>query len=273
MEPTLRYINKLRDHRVLIIGGTSGIGICVAEAAIEHGAIVAITGSTESKLHTSLLRLASIASPLRDGSELPKPAVSGHLCDLSDPSLQESTLRLLLEAVTVNGKYKLDHVIFTAGNRTSIPGLQDVTPGQVHAMQTVRIMAPIMLAKLLPAYMTKSALSSLTLTGGTQAMKPSPGWSVMAGIMSCIFGLTRGFALDLQPIRVNAVIPGAVKTMAAEELDPVVLEERMAQFRLTTLTNTVGTPEEVAEAYLYFMKSHYASGTVTVVDGGKVLRV
>ncbi|KAF2206594.1 hypothetical protein CERZMDRAFT_115680 [Cercospora zeae-maydis SCOH1-5] len=272
MEKTPKYIDKLHSRRVLVIGGTSGIGLCVAEAALEHGAIVTISGSTESKLQTALTHLNQSASPLRHNHDISGPAISGHTCDLSHPASQESALRSLLQATTADGKSKLDHVVFTAGNNISIPSLEEVTAELVQAMQSVRILAPIMLAKLLPAYVTKSAHSSLTLTGGTQAIRPSPAWSVMAGIMSSISGLTRGFAVDLQPIRVNAVFPGAVKSTAANHIDPAILEKAMANFRSTTLTGTVGMPEEVAEAYLYFMKSSYASGTTVVVDGGKLLK-
>ncbi|KAM3415147.1 hypothetical protein BST61_g10272 [Cercospora zeina] len=272
MEDTTKYIGKLHNRRVLIIGGTSGIGLCVAEAALEHGANVTISGSTDGKLKNALAHLRQFTTPLAHNLDTSVPAISGHTCDLSDPSSQESALRSLFQATTVEGKSKLDHVVFTAGNNISIPRLEDITPDLVQAMQNVRILAPIMLAKIVPAYMTTSAHSSLTLTGGTQALKPSPGWSVMAGIMSSITGLTRGFAVDLRPIRVNAVFPGAVKSTATNVMDPVLLEEAMTKFRSTTLTGTVGIAEEVAEAYLYCMKSSYASGTMVVVDGGKLLK-
>ncbi|CAK1356550.1 hypothetical protein CB0940_12146 [Cercospora beticola] len=272
MGHTPQYISKLRGHRILIIGGTSGIGLCVAEAALEHGASVTVSGSTASKLHTALQHLSKIESPLQQTPHAGEPTVSGSICDLSNPSLQESALLSLLDTATVHGRHKLDHVVFTAGNNITISPLEHVTPHDFELMQTVRVLAPVLLAKLVPAYMSKSAHSSVTLTGGTQAMKPSPGWSVMAGIMSSISGFTLGFAVDLQPIRVNTVFPGAVHSTASNKMDPTLLEERLEAFRRTTLTNTVGTPEDVAEAYLYCMKSSYASGTTIIVDGGRLLK-
>ena len=77
MSPT-KYTSKLHDTRLLIFGGTSGMGFCVAEAAIEHGAHVCISGSKQYKLERALSRLQSTYPD--SASE-----VSGHICDLSQP--------------------------------------------------------------------------------------------------------------------------------------------------------------------------------------------
>lgn len=275
MESTYGYISKLRNSHVLVIGGTSGIGLCVAEAAVEYGAQVTICGSSEKKCQAALTRLRSFSSPFLPLCEAMENRIAGCICDLSDTAQQEHNLRTLLSRVTCDGAKQLDHVVFTAAETAvRVPVCGEVTVEQIHQIQAVRVLAPIMLAKLLPAYMKKSSKSSLTLTGGTLALRPGPDWSIMAGVISSMSGLTRGLAVDLQPIRVNLVIPGGVSTTAAtrSSVEANQLEETMASFRLKTLTNSVGTPEEVAEAYLYFMRDAYATGSSLVTDGGKILK-
>ncbi|PVH94001.1 NAD(P)-binding protein [Periconia macrospinosa] len=268
----MKYINKLKDHHVLVIGGSSGLGLCVAEAAIEYGATVIISGSSQANLDAAISHLCQLQNLQQCPGDASRKIVSSYACDLSVPEMQEHNLGKLLHSVTDGGRKLLDHVVFTAGNEIPMPTVDEVTPEDVKVMQAVRFLAPIMLAKLLPRYIKASPLSSLTLTGGTKALKPSPGWAVMAGLISSVKGLTRGLAVDLQPIRVNAVFPGAVRSSAALKMDSSELEKKMALFRQVTLTGTVGTPEEVAEAYLYCMRSTYTTGTVIVADGGRLLK-
>ncbi|KAL5532532.1 hypothetical protein ACEPAF_4306 [Sanghuangporus sanghuang] len=90
---------------------------------------------------------------------------------------------------------------------------------------------------------------SITLTVGSVVVKPRKGWSLAAGLMGAVDSLTRGLAVDLAPIRVNVISPGAVKT---ELWDP----------------NASRKPDEIAEAYLFCMKCQYITGQRIEVDGG-----
>ena len=79
--------------------------------------------------------------------------------------------------------------------------------------------------------------------------------------------MMRGMAVDLAPIRVNIVSPGAVVT----ELFDGAPEGTLERFRKATLTEQLGTPEDVAEAYLHAMKDGFMTGNVLVSDGGRIL--
>lgn len=135
----------------------------------------------------------------------------------------------------------------------------------------MRFVAPVLLAKIAPAYLAPGPESSITLTGGTNSAKPGPGWAILAGWGAGIEGLTRGLAVDLKPVRVNCVSPGAVHTelfsgFAGDRLDAV-----LEGFRKSTLVGEVGQPTEVAEAYLYAMKDRFVTGTLLSSDGGRLL--
>lgn len=258
----LKYTTKLVGKRVLVLGGTSGIGFCVAEAALEHGADVIVASSNPTKVTKAIQRLRDEYPELTNSQH-----VSGSTCDLSSPAQLETNLDRLLAEVTDGGKLKINHVAFTAADAIQLPSLKDVTVDAVHASGTVRFLAPLILAKLLPKYMELSPENSFTVTGGAVSHRPPPGWSVVASYASANEGLTRGLAQDLKPLRVNIVSPGAVHTELFDGFGEN-LEGILENFRKNTLTGTVGAPEDLAESYIYIMKDRYITGSVIASDGG-----
>src|ERR1700753_3429099 len=133
----------------------------------------------------------------------------------------------------------------------------------------VRVFAPALIAKVISTsnYVNKSAASSFTITSGTAHVRPRKTWSIIAMISGALQGLASGLAVDLAPIRVNVVNPGAVQT----ELFSALPAQALDGFRETSLTKRIGLPEEIAEAYLYFMKDSSADGTALTSDNGRIV--
>ncbi|KAK3319553.1 short-chain dehydrogenase [Cercophora scortea] len=265
MATPLKYTSKLQNKNLLVLGGTSGVGFSVAEAALEHGANVTISGSNDLKLADALSRLGQAANPH-------SARIAGKTCDLSDTAGLEANLTSLLLFATADGTRKLDHVVFTAGDRLKIIPLPDASAPAVTDAFAIRFVAPLILAKLLPRFAhTDRAASSLTLTGGVTARRPQPGLAVLAGLGSAVEGLMRGLAVELKPMRVNIVSLGAVKTEIFTSLPADRLEELVQQYNARALVGGIGRPEDVAEAYVYCMKDAFATGTVLETDGGIML--
>lgn len=260
----LKYTTKLAGKRVLILGGTSGIGFCVAEAALEHGAHVVLASSNPAKLQNAASRLRESYPELTA-----EQSVTTHACDLSDTSNLEGNLDSLLKAATAAGK--LNHVVFTAGDALKIPGLFDLTPSIIQQAGVVRFVAPLLLAKLLHKYMDLSVQNSFTMTGGSNTQKPSPGWALMSGWGGAVEGVMRGLAVDLKPLRVNIVSPGAVHTEIFSGIARDNLEGVLQHFRNTSTTGTVGRPEDLAESYIYIMKDQFVTGSIIESNGGRLL--
>lgn len=259
------HANRLSGARVLIFGGTSGIGFAIANMALSNGATVVISGSTQSKVDAKVELLQSLYP------SLPAHTISGHAINLLDTDSLESNLKAVFDSATLNATKKIDHVAFTAGDHHTLPKLADITFDESMQGSKVRLLAPLFIAKLLSTgnYTPLSATSSLTLTGGIGTTKPLPGW-----LMPCVWGaaaegLARGLAVDLAPLRVNIVVPGAVET---EMLDGVL--NRAAREGLKgglNLLGEFGRPEDVAEAYGWIMKDRFVTGTEVKVDGGHML--
>lgn len=259
-----KYISKLRDKRVLIIGGTSGIGFAVAEAALEHDAYVCLASSTQAKVDQAIARL-------QESYRGKDAKISGHICDLSQLQHLESNVETLLKAATDHGAIKLDHIVFTAGDAVQAPAVSELTVESVQKLGNVRFFGPLVLAKYAPTYMTPGPRSSITLTSGTISHKPFKGRTVMAAWGSGIEGIMRGLAVDLAPMRVNLVSPGAILTEIWDGIPEGRRAGLLEGFKKETLTGEMGLPEDVAEAYLHSMKDGFMTGTVLHTDGGRIL--
>ena len=116
MADAKKYTSKLTDTRVLIFGGSSGIGYAVAEASLEYGAQVIISSSNSSRVDTAIERLTKSYPSAKN-------RVSGHACDLSSSSSLEANIERLFG--DVGGK--LDHIVFTAGTDLAVASIEDFT--------------------------------------------------------------------------------------------------------------------------------------------------
>ncbi|KAJ5645330.1 NAD(P)-binding protein [Penicillium longicatenatum] len=264
---SLKYTSKLANQRVLIFGGSSGLGFAVAEAALEYGAHVILSSSNQSKLDIAVNRLKVIYP-----SQTSTQTVITHVCDLSDVANLDTNLESLFKAATANGTHKLNHIISTAGGPVNMPSLNDIHAHGVYSAMNLRLVAPAVMAKFIPKYMEPSPLSSLTLTGGVIGRKPSPGWSVITDITSGIGGLARGLALELAPVRVNTVAPGAVNTKLWDLFPKQIVGPALQQFKDQSTTGTIGGPEDLAESYIYLMRDHFITGSVIESSGGLLLK-
>jgi NAD(P)-dependent dehydrogenase (short-subunit alcohol dehydrogenase family) len=259
--PKYKFLNKLQGKRILIFGGTSGIGFGVAEGCFEHGASIIITGSNPDKLEKTVQRLKDSYGDLEG-------RVITHPCDLANEETLEDNVVKLLQAATDNGANKIGHISFSAGDGLVVDTIENITIPQLRRMEVVRFLAPVMIAKHIPKYVEKSADSSFTLTGGVGSWKPFPGRAAAAGLGARAEGLMRGLAVDLAPIRVNLVSPGAIKT---ELLMRVATPEVEKAWSTKTLVGRLGRPEDAAEAYLYTMKDGFVTGSIVHTDGGYLL--
>ena len=102
--------------------------------------------------------------------------------------------------------------------------------------------------------------------------KPAKGWALIAAWGSGVEGIMRGLAVDLAPVRVNMVSPGAVHTELFDDIPKERLESVLQGYRDGTLTGKVGTPEDLAEAYLYAMRDQFVTGKILGSDGGRLLK-
>jgi NAD(P)-dependent dehydrogenase (short-subunit alcohol dehydrogenase family) len=242
-EPTLL------DRRVVVIGGSSGIGFAVARRVLGEGAQVVVGSSSAARVEDAVKRLG--------------PQASGSAVDVRD----EASVATFFASV---GPF--DHLVYTAGDWPALRRGTDVAQldlAGANAIFAVRFWGA--LAAIKHAQGRISPEGSITLTDGVVAHRPRKGAALSTAMAGAVEHLTRALAVDLAPLRVNAVCPGLVLT---EVWDSIPEEQRAEQLRRMTARLPVpraGSPDEIAEAYLYLIRGSYSTGQVLIVDGGFTL--
>jgi NAD(P)-dependent dehydrogenase (short-subunit alcohol dehydrogenase family) len=257
----MAHPNFLLNSRTLIIGGSSGIGYAVASGALSNGSKVHITSVTAEKLSAKIAQLQFLYSGAH---------VSGSVADLSNTETLEANLQSVLDAAVKESGGVLDHIVYTAGDGFHSTPLAELTATTALSAFTVRYLGPLLVGKLVAAnpgkYLNPAASSSITLTSGILAHRPRRGVFTV-GAVGALEAVTRGLAVELAPIRVNAIIPGAVRTELVDRLsngNPDIYKD-------ASLTKEVGSAAGAAEAYLFSMRSTLATGQGFTIDSGYLL--
>jgi NAD(P)-dependent dehydrogenase (short-subunit alcohol dehydrogenase family) len=237
---------SLNGQRVVILGGTSGIGLAVAQGAQRQGASVVVASSRKQRVDRALTLLA-------DGAE-------GHAVDLSD----EAQVRAFFERVGA-----FDHLVFTAGETLHLQLLGAMQLEQARGFMNVRFWGAFMAAKYGSPHIRPGG--SITLTNGVAGLRPRKGWTLAASICGAMEALTRALAVELAPIRVNAVCPGLVRTELWNDMTEADRQTMYRDAGRRLPVGRVGEADDLAHAYIYLMQEGFSTGQVIVVDGGAVL--
>jgi NAD(P)-dependent dehydrogenase (short-subunit alcohol dehydrogenase family) len=236
----------LHNQRIVFLGGTSGLGFAAAQAAAKEGAAIVVVSSRPESVE-------------RAGAALPS-GTEGHACDLSD----ENQIAALFERLGA-----FDHLVYTAGENLRLSPLSETSLDDARRFFNIRYWGAFAAAKYGARHIRPGG--SVVLTTGIAGARPQKGWTVAASLCGAVDALTRVLAMELAPIRVNAVSPGVVKTPVWDAMSD---DQREAMYRTVGASlpvGRVGEPEDIAQAYLYLMRERFSTGQVIVVDGGTVL--
>ncbi|MEV6954427.1 SDR family oxidoreductase [Streptomyces sp. NPDC051183] len=229
-----------QGRRVLVAGGTSGVGLAAAGEFAARGAGVTVVSRSEDKVR----RAVQVLGPTADGQVL----------DLRDA---EGIAAFAKAAGT------FDHVVVSAAE----------TPmGRVDTLPLEDAYAA-MDSKFWGAYRLARAVSvdpagSLTFVAGYLSVRPGKASALQSAINAALEALVRGLALELAPIRVNAVSPGLLRTPL---WDALPADRRAAMYEAAAQrlpVNRVGEPQDVAAAIAMVADNAYMTGTTLFVDGG-----
>lgn len=237
---------SLTGQHVAVLGGTSGIGLAVAAAAAAQDAKVTVVSSRQASID-------------RATAELPS-AVTGRVADLTDTG----QVRDLFDTLG-----PLDHLVYTAGDPLLLTPLADLDIDTARKFFELRYFGALTAVQAAAPHITPTG--SITLTSGTAGIRPAPGFTVAASVCTAMEGLTRALAVELAPIRVNAVMPGVVRTPLWDPMPQDMRDQLYRDSAATTPLRRVAGPDDIARAYLYFLTQPHATGTVITLDGGAVL--
>jgi NAD(P)-dependent dehydrogenase (short-subunit alcohol dehydrogenase family) len=233
----------LAQQRILIIGGSNGMGLATARSLARQGAEVLIAGRSQDKLDAALAGIEGRAA--------------GYVADFTDPA----SLAALFQRVG-----RIDHLVLAASANAAW--------GPFSAIDATALRAALE-GKLIGYWQSLQAAlphlrrdGSVVMLSGAASRTAMPGTAGLAAVNGAITQLGQTLARELAPLRVNVVSPGLVDTPAYDGL-PVEAKAGMFAGAAKSLpVGRTGTPEDVAEAIVYLLGNGFTTGALLDVDGG-----
>lgn len=231
----------MSDRTVLVVGGTSGIGLEIARRAIGRGDSVIVTGRDQA-------RADEVAKSLGNGAR-------GLALDLAVPSALASALADV-ESV--------DSLILAAVERDANT-VKDYDIDRAIRLVTLKLVGYTEVVHTLLPRMPESVDTSIVLFGGRAKDRPYPGSTTVSTVNGGVDGLVRTMALELAPIRVNGLHPGIVgdSPFWAGKPDSV-----LDAYRARTVSGRLATMDDIVDAVDFLMRNRGVTATSVYVDGG-----
>ncbi|MFB7269379.1 SDR family oxidoreductase [Streptomyces sp. NPDC056244] len=234
---------SLQNKTVLVVGRGSGLARAVVDAAVAAGARAVAASRDRSTLEMEY-----------KGTDVITKRV-----DLTD----EDSIAALAEDLG-----SVDHVVSVASARAR-GKISELKPEAIVLSFHTKVVGPIMLAKHFAPKMPEDG--SFVLFSGVAALEPDPGYLGVAATNGSVNTVVRSLAVELAPIRVNAISPGDIDTGAWDSLGEQKKAEMFARLSKKNPSRRVGTTEDIAEAVVFAMTNTFMTGVSLAVDGGQPL--
>ena len=231
----------LAGKKVVVVGGSSGIGLATAELVKKECADVVIASRNAERLKAASEKIGVTAIA-------------------TDVTSDESVASLFRNCGRV------DHVVVTAAQLRTGP-FKTVSMDDVRATMESKFWGAWRVARAAEI----RAGGTLTLVTGYLSIRPRPGAAIVGAVNGALESLTRGLALELAPVRVNAVSPGTIDTPIRSSMPEAARRDMLAKTAAALPVGRVGTGEDIARQILTFMTVGFATGSVIYIDGGALI--
>ena len=235
--------SALRDKTVVVVGRGSGIARAVTLLARSEGARVVVAGRDK----------ATLASAYDD------PGITAEAVDITD----DESIAALADRVG-----SVDHVVSTASARAR-GKLADLLRENLRLSFDTKVIGPTILAKYFAPQINPDG--SFVLFSGVHAFKLNVGYLGVGITNGAVDFLTRWLAVELAPIRVNAISPGVIDTGAWDAMGEDGKRDYFKHIAAKNPAGRIGTPDDIAAAVLFAMTNTFMTGMTLRVDGGEPL--
>ncbi|GGL51804.1 SDR family oxidoreductase [Planomonospora parontospora] len=230
---------------VMIIGGGSGMGLALARTVLADGMDVTIVGRSADRLAAARTELERTGRGRVDTV----PADIGREEDVA--------------GLFARGK-RVDHVVVTAVDATGAYGrTADLATATARSVVDTKLLGAWLVGKHGAGRVT----GSITYTSGINAYRPNGSNTIVAAVNGALASLAYGLAVELAPVRVNVVSPGWVDTPVWDQLG-MDKQAAFAELAGRLPARRIGTPDDIAQAFVSVMRNGFITGTVLHVDGG-----
>jgi NAD(P)-dependent dehydrogenase (short-subunit alcohol dehydrogenase family) len=233
-------MSQVASAKVLVVGGSSGIGLATAKAFAEHGADVTIASRNAAKLEAAATQIRGTVRQ----------------------AVLDTTNEAAVEAFFATAG-QFEHVVVSAAQTPGGPARKLPLQDAYTAMNS-KFWGAYRIARLVDI----APGGSLTFVSGFLSVRPSGGSVLQGAINAALEALARGLALELAPVRVNTVSPGLIATPLWDRLDPQARQAMYDGAAARLPARRVGQAEDVANAVFYLATTPFATGSTVLVDGG-----
>ncbi len=231
----------LSGQKVVVVGGSSGIGLATAAMAKAQGAEVIIASRSADKVKAAAAKVGA----------------TGIVADVTN---DDSVVNLFKTIGAV------DHVVVSAAQLKSGP-FKTVSMEDVRSTMEGKFWGAWRVARAAEI----KAGGSLTLVSGFLSIRPRPNSAIVGASNGAIESLARGLALELAPVRVNCVSPGIIDTPIRAGMPEAARKEMLAKIASGLPVGRVGLGDDIAVQILAFMANGFATGAIVYVDGGALI--
>src|SRR5262245_6425552 len=235
---------QLAGQTLVVIGGSSGIGLETARRARAEGAAVIVTAGNAERLH-------------RVGRELGARVAAFDATDFG-------RLERFFDGLSA----PIDHVLVT-GPGPYYASLADFDLEEARRDVEAHLLLPLHVARDAPSKMRPGG--TLLFMGGTGGRRPAPGLSLISALTAALPAMTKNLALELAPIRVNVIAAGFVDTLLSAAILGDQLDARREELRATLPIRRVVGPADLAALAVHLMTNTAVTGATFDIDGGQQL--
>jgi NAD(P)-dependent dehydrogenase (short-subunit alcohol dehydrogenase family) len=238
----------MKDAQIVIFGGSSGIGLATAQLLARQGAHVRITGRDAGKLAAARAAISGSAS---------RDSVTGHAVDATDRGQVDAFF-------AETGQ--IDHLILTLSGGDGAGPLADLDLGKLRNGFEAKFWPHISTAQA--ALKSLRPGGSITFVSAASAGGHLPGTAGLAAINGALNAIVPVLAIELKPLRVNAVSPGVVDTAWWDKWPAEQKAALFADLSAKSPVGRVGRAEDVAAAIAFVVGNGFVTGQIVQCDGG-----
>jgi len=234
---------SLSGQRIVVIGGSSGMGLAIAQTFAADGAAVVIASRSQEKLNAA------------------KSAISGkveaHPLDFTD----DDAVKRFFEAVGA-----MDHLVVAAAGPPAWGNFLELDGAALRRAFETKFWGYFTCARHAAPKLRRDG--SMTFLTGGASRTAIPGTSGLAAVNGAIACWAYTLSKELAPLRINVISPGLVDTPAYDWMSPEAKKGFFQQMGGTLPVGRIGRPDEIAEAAKLLVSNGFITGIVLDVDGG-----
>lgn len=236
---------KFSHQTVVIVGGSSGIGLATAKAAHAEGAFVVIVGRSQERLNRAIAEIGSRVQAVE--------------ADVED----EASVDIAFTKIE-----RFDHLFISAQDAATAP-LIETTKDKFRPTLDSKIWGALHVVKHAASRIQKDG--SIVFISGLAGRKGYSGFALAGAANAGIEAVARNLAIELAPVRVNTVCAGVIDTAMLDKVFGTQRQEIVAAIANKLPVKWIGKPEEIANAVLFLMSNGFVTGATLLIDGGDAL--